>query len=198
MKGQPRPPPLSTLQTVPSSPINSGVAMSDPPQTIQSHIGPRVSMSASLPPRQTPPNPSRPLSTSSQMFVFPPSHSPNPLPGAAPSMVILTRVGRYEMSRSCLDSALLSRAPDVPLSISFVSVIYGLCIAVSAPVPPLSYFVADDSTFICFILSFAQIWTISFPRSLYYHHAHILLHILLLSFQYYHFVTHSCYPLRLR
>lgn len=91
MKGRRRPPPLSILPTVPSSPINPGVMKSDPPQT---NTEPRTSVPAFLPSRQTqpkPPVPLQPLPTPSQtLFVFPPSPSPNVLPSAAPSMMILT------------------------------------------------------------------------------------------------------------
>ena len=94
MKGRRRPPPLSILPTVPSSPINPGVIKSDPPQTIQSHTELRISAPPSLPSRQIapkPPVPSRPLPTPSQtLFVFPASPSPNTLPSAAPSTMILT------------------------------------------------------------------------------------------------------------
>ena len=88
LKGRRRPPPLSILPTVPSSPINPGVVKS-PPQNAQTHVEPRVSVPALLPSRQTPPKPSQPLPTPSQtLFVFPPS--PNAPLSAAPSMMILT------------------------------------------------------------------------------------------------------------
>jgi tyrosine-protein phosphatase len=92
MKGRRRPPPLSILPTVPSSPINPGVMKSEPSQKAQTLTEPRISAPALLPSRQTPPKrPSRPLSTPSQtFFVFPPSPSPNALPSAAPSTMILT------------------------------------------------------------------------------------------------------------
>jgi tyrosine-protein phosphatase len=94
LKGRRRPPPLSILPTVPSSPINPGVMKSDPPQTVQSRREPHMSAPASLASRQTPPRPpvpSRSLTTPSQtLFVFPPSSSPNTLPSAAPSTMILT------------------------------------------------------------------------------------------------------------
>ena len=94
MKGRRRPPPLSILPTVPSSPINPVVTRSDPPQRTQVYTEPRTSAPALLPSRQTPPKPPvplQPLSTPSQtLFVFPPSPSPNVTPSAAPSMMILT------------------------------------------------------------------------------------------------------------
>ena len=92
MKGRRRPPPLSILPTVPSSPINPGVVKSGPPQRTQTQPEPRISAPALPPSRQTPPKPavpSQPLPTPSQtLFVFPPS--PNALPSAAPSTMILT------------------------------------------------------------------------------------------------------------
>lgn len=92
LKGRRRPPPLSILPTVPSSPINPGVMKSGPPQRAQAHAEPRISVPALLPSRQTPPKPAvppQPLPTPSQtLFVFPPS--PNALPSAAPSTMILT------------------------------------------------------------------------------------------------------------
>lgn len=94
LKGRRRPPPLSILPTVPSSPINPGVMKSDPPQRTQTHVEPRISAPALLSSRPTlpkPPAPSLPLPTPSQtLFVFPPSPSPNTLPSAAPSTMILT------------------------------------------------------------------------------------------------------------
>ena len=91
MKGRRRPPPLSILPTVPSSPINPGVMKSDLPQRTQTHTEPRISAPALLPSRQTPPKPPVPLPTPSQtLFVFPPSPSPNTLPSAAPATMILT------------------------------------------------------------------------------------------------------------
>ena len=91
LKGRRRPPPLSLLPTVPSSPINPGVMKSGPPQRTQTNTEPRISAPTLLP-RQTPPKPtapSQPLPTPSQtLFVFPPS--PNALPSAAPSTMILT------------------------------------------------------------------------------------------------------------
>lgn len=91
MKGRRRPPPLSILPTVPSSPINPGVMKSDPPQRTQINTEPRTPAPALLPSRQTPPKPSVPLPTPSQiLFVFPPSPSPNTLPSAAPATMILT------------------------------------------------------------------------------------------------------------
>ena len=92
LKGRRRPPPLSILPTVPSSPINPGVVGSGPPQKPQTHTEPRISAPALLPSRQTPPKLaalSQPLPTPSQtLFVFPPS--PNAPVSAAPSMMILT------------------------------------------------------------------------------------------------------------
>lgn len=92
LKGRRRPPPLSILPTVPSSPINPGVMKSGPPQRTQTHTEPRISAPTLQPSRQTPPRPappSKPLPTPSQtLFVFPPS--PNALPSAAPSTMILT------------------------------------------------------------------------------------------------------------
>jgi len=91
MKGRRRPPPLSILPTVPSSPINPVVSKSDPPQRTQTHPESRTSAPTSPPSRQTPPKPSVPLPTPSQtLFVFPPSPSPNILPSATPSTMILT------------------------------------------------------------------------------------------------------------
>jgi len=92
LKGRRRPPPLSILPTVPSSPINPGVMKTCPPQRTQSFTEPRISAPTLPPPRQTPPRttaPSQPLPTPSQtLFVFPPS--PDALPSAAPSTMILT------------------------------------------------------------------------------------------------------------
>jgi len=93
MKGRRRPPPLSILPTVPSSPINAGVVTkSGPSQRTHTHTEPRISAPALLPSRQTPPKPAvppQPLPTPSQtLFVFPPS--PSALPSAAPSTMILT------------------------------------------------------------------------------------------------------------
>jgi len=92
LKGRRRPPPLSILPTVPSSPINPGVIKTGPPQKAQTHPEPRISAPALLPSRKTPPKPtppSQPLPTPSQtLFVFPPS--PSALPSAAPSTMILT------------------------------------------------------------------------------------------------------------
>lgn len=92
LKGRRRPPPLSILPTVPSSPINPGAMKSGPPQRVQSQTEPRVSAPALLPSRQTPPRPavpSKPLPAPSQtLLVFPPS--PDALPSAAPSTMILT------------------------------------------------------------------------------------------------------------
>jgi len=92
LKGRRRPPPLSILPPVPSSPINPAVMKTCPPQRTQSFTEPRISAPALLPPRQTPPKPaapSQPLPTPSQtLFVFPPS--PDALPSAAPSTMILT------------------------------------------------------------------------------------------------------------
>ena len=92
LKGRRRPPPLSILPTVPSSPINPGVMKTGTPQRTQSFTEPRISAPVLPPPRQTPPKPaapSQPLPTPSQtLFVFPPS--PDALPSAAPSTMILT------------------------------------------------------------------------------------------------------------
>ena len=92
LKGRRRPPPLSILPTVPSSPINPGVMKSGPPQRTQSFTASRISAPALPPSRQTPPKPaapSQPVPTPSQtLFVFPPS--PDALPSAAPSTMILT------------------------------------------------------------------------------------------------------------
>jgi tyrosine-protein phosphatase len=92
LKGRRRPPPLSILPTVPSSPINPGATKSGPFQRVQSHTEPRVSAPALPPSRQTPPRPaapSQPLPTPAQtLLVFPPS--PDALPSAAPSTMILT------------------------------------------------------------------------------------------------------------
>ena len=91
MKARRRPPPLSILPTVPSSPINPGVAKSGPQRT-HTHTESRISVSTLLPSRQTMPKsvvPSQPLPTPSQtLFVFPPS--PSALSSAAPSTMILT------------------------------------------------------------------------------------------------------------
>ena len=92
LKGRRRPPPLSILPTVPSSPINPGVMKTGPPQRTQGRTEPRISAPVLLPSRQTPPKPavpSQPLPTPSQtLFVFPPS--PDALLSAAPSTMILT------------------------------------------------------------------------------------------------------------
>ncbi|KAF9654322.1 hypothetical protein BDM02DRAFT_3106655 [Thelephora ganbajun] len=92
MKGRRRPPPLSILPTVPSSPINPGAMKSGPPQKTETRTEPAISAPALLPSRQAPPRPavpSQPLPTPSQtLFVFPPS--PNAPTSAAPSMMILT------------------------------------------------------------------------------------------------------------
>lgn len=94
MKGRRRPPPLSILPTVPSSPINPGVTKTEPPQRTQTRTETRTSAPAVLPSRQTPPKPPaplQPLPTPSQtLFVFPASPSPSVLPSAAPSTMILT------------------------------------------------------------------------------------------------------------
>lgn len=94
MKGRRRPPPLSLLPTVPSSPINPGVIKADLPQRTRTqtepHILPPVLPPVLLPLRQTPPKPSILPTPSQTLFVFPPSPSPNTLPSAAPSMMILT------------------------------------------------------------------------------------------------------------
>ena len=89
LKGRRRPPPLSILPTVPSSPINPGVVKSDPPQCARTHTEPRITAPVLLPSRQTPPKPAVPLPTPSQtLFLFPPS--PGALLSAAPSTMILT------------------------------------------------------------------------------------------------------------
>lgn len=94
MKGRRRPPPLSILPTVPSSPINPGATKSDTPKRTQTHTEPRASAPPLLPLRRTPPKPPvplQPLPTPSQtLFVFPASPSPSVLPSAAPSTMILT------------------------------------------------------------------------------------------------------------
>lgn len=91
LKGRRRPPPLSILPTVPSSPINPGVMKTGPPERTQTRTEPRISAPILPPSRQTPKPavPSQPLPTPSQtLFVFPPS--PNALLSAAPSTMILT------------------------------------------------------------------------------------------------------------
>jgi len=114
MKGRRRPQALSLLPTVPSSPINPGVIKpGPPPQRTQAHTEPRISAPASLPSRQTTPKPavpSQPLPTPSQtLFVFPPS--PNTLPSAAPSTMILTPSVNTLAFPSMKTPRLLSRGP---------------------------------------------------------------------------------------
>jgi len=75
------------------------------------------------------------------------------------------------MSLSCLAFVLLSRAPDVSVSISFASVIYGSFIvdALLSLHLLLLFLPFSWQVILClfaFILSFAQIWTIFSPSAL--------------------------------
>ena len=75
------------------------------------------------------------------------------------------------MSLSCLAFVLLSRAPDVSVSITFASVIYGSFIvdALLSLCTCCSSFFFSWQVILClfaFILSLTQIWTIFSPSTL--------------------------------